>query len=554
MLLAENPYMSSRLIVHRDARLASVACGIALSFSIACNDTSRGAELSSAMQRALDGSVVRDARMEKEVRSFYGNDPSPAWIATRSQMKAVEALGVLRRVCEHGLSASDYDEPELTAALQELSQPRGDDRDDRLARLDVRITAALLAAGRDIALGINQQDNTKRPESKKFARTPPDFPALLRETAATDLSRWLELVEPPHQEYAALRRALGNLRAEAEKGGWPHVPSTMLRPGHTDPAVAVLRQRLAGGGYAKPASGSDPAAYDRDVEDGVRAFQQSHGLPASGIADERTIAAMNIPLRERIRQVVLNMERWRSMPDDFGRRHLFVNLPSFHLEAREDGKTTFRMRVIVGKVDRQTPAFSSEMTTVVFSPYWNIPESIVEGETVPAMARDPKFLTRNQIEILRPSRSGSSPVDPADIDWDDPAEVRRLAFRQRPGPGNALGHVKFLFPNQYDVYLHDTPTDHLFARPVRAFSHGCVRVEEPERFARYILKDRPEWDDARIRTAMQSGVEKQVKLNEPIPVHLVYFTSWVDEHGGLQFRPDIYSRDRRVGSGTAAVQ
>jgi murein L,D-transpeptidase YcbB/YkuD len=180
---------------------------------------------------------------------------------------------------------------------------------------------------------------------------------------------------------------------------------------------------------------------------------------------------------------------------------------------------------------------------VVFSPYWNIPDSIVEGETAPAVARDPAYLAKNNIEILDTGKGGATPVDFASVNWDDPAQLKHLAFRQRPGASNALGHVKFLFPNEFDVYLHDTPADALFARPGRAFSHGCVRVEEPEALAKYVLRGDPDWDDAKILEAMNAGVEKSVKLQEKIPVHIVYFTAWVDENGGLHFQPDVYHYD-----------
>ena len=233
------------------------------------------------------------------------------------------------------------------------------------------------------------------------------------------------------------------------------------------------------------------------------------------------------------------------MPDDLGDRHLLVNIPYFHVVARENGKPVMDIRVVVGKPDQKTPVFSGEMQTVVFSPYWNIPDSIVEGETAPAVARDPAYLERNNIEILRMSKSGATPIDSASVDWDDESQLRQLAFRQRPGPGNALGRVKFLFPNEYDVYLHDTPSDSLFARPGRAFSHGCVRVEEPEALAKYILRGYSEWDDDRILEAMHSGVEKHVKLTASVPVHIVYFTAWVDDKGGLHFQPDIYGYDSK---------
>jgi murein L,D-transpeptidase YcbB/YkuD len=201
------------------------------------------------------------------------------------------------------------------------------------------------------------------------------------------------------------------------------------------------------------------------------------------------------------------------------------------------------MKVVVGKPDHKTPIFSGMMTTTVFSPYWNVPDSIVEGETAPAAARDPGFLKRNNIEILHLTKSGAEPVDPASVNWDDAEELKSLAFRQKPGATNALGHVKFLFPNPYDVYLHDTPADALFERRGRAFSHGCVRVEQPEALASWVLQDAPEWTDEKIVEAMHAGEEQHVKLEQQIPVHLVYFTAWADDAGTVSLVPDVYGYD-----------
>jgi L,D-transpeptidase YcbB len=244
-------------------------------------------------------------------------------------------------------------------------------------------------------------------------------------------------------------------------------------------------------------------------------------------------------------QIAINLERWRWMPDDFGARHLLVNIPTFDLRAREEGRTVLGMRVVTGKVENRTPVFSGEMETVVFSPYWNVPSGIAANETVPAIANDFTYLERNNMEILKRTKSGATAVDPTDVDWSNAAEVRQLAFRQAPGRGNALGGVKFLFPNPHDVYLHDTPADKLFARPVRALSHGCVRLAEPEVLASYVLRDDPAWTKERIAAAMVSGSERHVKLSTKIPVHIVYFTTPVDDTGTIQFAPDIYRYDAK---------
>ncbi len=248
-------------------------------------------------------------------------------------------------------------------------------------------------------------------------------------------------------------------------------------------------------------------------------------------------------MAQKTSQIAMNLERWRWMPDDLGTRYVIVNIPSFHLEARDTAQPTLQMKVVVGTTEHKTPIFSDTMTTTVFSPYWNVPDSIVEGETAPAAARDPGFLQRNNIEILRLGKSGSTPVDPSTVNWDDPDELKALAFRQKPGAKNALGHVKFLFPNPYDVYLHDTPADALFARAGRAFSHGCVRVEQPEALAKWVLTDAPEWTDEKISEAMHAGEEQHVKLKQEIPVHIVYFTAWADDAGSVRLVPDVYGYD-----------
>lgn len=265
---------------------------------------------------------------------------------------------------------------------------------------------------------------------------------------------------------------------------------------------------------------------------------------------QKVLASGNTADRDRI---ALNMERWRWMPDHLGDRHLLVNLPAFHMAAREHGKSVLDMKVVVGTLEHETPIFSGEMNSVVFSPYWNVPDSIADDETAPAAARDPSYLARNNIEILRISKGGTTIVDPSDVDWDDEDTLKTLSFRQRPGADNALGHVKFLFPNKYDVYLHDTPADALFARPGRAFSHGCVRLEQPEELANYILGDRPEWTPERIRTAMHAGTEKHVTVKPVIPVHIVYFTAWPNGRGGVDSWPDLYGYDAKQ-AGTPAPE
>ena len=497
-----------------------------------------------AVQQIVQGEwSSRADPLARELQQFYADrNGSPAWVLDDRLRRA--SVGALKRAPEHGFETSDFGLAGIEARVEALAHTKVNtpESESQMARLDVDMTAALLALGRDVALG------RKPPQGVDSHRKPQPDSSLARElavSAESDLRNWPDAVRPRHPEYAALQHALAMLHAQAGKNGWPEVPAAAtLKPGVSHASVTSLRERLAASGFLKGESATNTSpVYGSDIERGVREFQSHHGLKPTGIIDEQTQAALNVPINRRIRQVGVNLERWRWMPGDLGPRHLLVNIPHFHLVAREQGRPVMDIRVVVGTPANRTPIFSAQMTTMVFSPYWHIPDSIVEGETAPLVARDLSYLERHQIEVLRPSKSGATPVDASKVNWEDPAELRQLAFRQRPGPRNALGHVKFLFPNRHNVYLHDTPADSLFVRPGRAYSHGCVRVEEPEALARYILRDRPELTDERILRAMRSGVEEHVKLDQPIPVHLVYFTAWVDDKAGLHFQPDIYNYD-----------
>ena len=529
-------------------RIAPIVGLFAAVLSGACRGADRDAAVANAIRTITAGDAVLPvtSAVWDDVRSFYERrQAAPAWVNDRELETASNALAGVRKAREHALAPADYGDEDLARRIEALRALDNDapDRIERLAALDTRITTALLAFGRDVAMGRTKPASID--PRWKTRRDPPDFAGTLTD-AGVDLNAWIDAIRPRHPEYAALQQAYVNLLAQRDKGGWPPVPKAKFVAGRANPAVIALRQRLKASGHLDEAAASNPAmSYSSADEEAVRAFQNAHALKASGVADAATIAAMNVPIDRRLRQIAVNLERWRWIPDDLGARHFLVNVPLFHLVARENGTPVLDIRVVVGTPDNKTPLFSSQMSTVVFSPYWNIPDSIVEGETAPAIARDPGYLARNNIEILDVSRPGSPPLESASIDWDDPGELQHLAFRQRPGPKNALGHVKFLFPNPFDVYLHDTPADTLFARPGRAFSHGCIRVEEPEALAKYVLRGYSEWDDERILEAMHAGVEKHVKLRETIPVHIVYFTAWVDDRGGLHFQPDIYGYDDR---------
>ena len=501
-------------------------------------------ELQSLLGADILDRQVGDPEIRDAVRAFYTHlGQTLAWSGRAKPSKHADAaLDLLANADVHGLSPADYQVNELRAERHVVAKAENNnERRRRIAIFDVRLTAALLRFGRDLAIGrvtprvIDRAARAQRPE--------PDIAGTLAEHTSRPRD-WVAAIEPRHAEYAWLKQGLAALRGAAAKGGWPVVPAGVYKPGASHAGVETLRQRLGNSGELA-AEHKAGRRYDATVAQAVRVFQEHHGLPATGVADARTLALMNVPLDVRIRQVEINLDRWRWLPDDLGERHFRVNIPYFHLEAYERGQLALDIRAVVGKKGNETPIFSDEMTHVVMSPYWNIPPTIATDETLPAAAKDPAFLERQNIEIVRVAGNVADPVDPESIDWEDAATLEGLRFRQRPGAGNALGLVKFLFPNNHDVYVHDTPADALFSRLGRAFSHGCVRVEEPLTLAEYVLDGDARWTTGAINAAMHAGTETHVRLKTPIPIHIVYFTAWVDAAGGVHFRDDVYGYDAK---------
>ena len=310
-------------------------------------------------------------------------------------------------------------------------------------------------------------------------------------------------------------------------------PAWHMRPRTFDPA-AHLTRAIADGKIAESLDALKPVNREYKALAELLADYRRRadtGVPGAGADD--------VPIAQRITQIELNMERWRWLPRERPARHIVVNIPAFRLDVWEGDSVALSMRVVVGKKDTPTPIFIDTLTHVVFSPYWNVPATIVKDETLPSALRDPSFLQRTNMEVLD---GKGQVVDPASIDFDRAADYK---IRQRPGKGNALGLVKFMFPNEFNVYLHDTPADSLFARATRSFSHGCVRVEQPQALAEYLLKDRPDWSREKIAEAMNAGEERTVKLREPVPVYIGYWTVDITPDGKAAFMPDVYGLDAR---------
>lgn len=314
------------------------------------------------------------------------------------------------------------------------------------------------------------------------------------------------------QQILQLQATVDRMRGQDRAGGWPAIAAgPALRMGATDPRLPALRRRL---GMA-----ADESQFDLALHRAVRAFQLSHGLPADGVVGEQTRAALNVPLATRLAEIESNLARWRQQPDAPAGRYILVNIAFMELHAVNTGQVDFATRVIVGKPTSQTPMFEAAVRGIDFSPYWNIPARIAQAEILPRARRDPAYLARNQIEPT-PDRPGQ--------------------WRQRPGPHNALGLIRFDLPNRYNVYLHDTPEKRLFEQPLRMFSHGCVRVQDPARLAAWLLEPAGTWTADAVQSAMADGISRRIDLPAPVPVRFVYFTVWANAEGVVEFRPDLY--------------
>jgi murein L,D-transpeptidase YcbB/YkuD len=355
-------------------------------------------------------------------------------------------------------------------------------------------------------------------------------------------------LRPQKDVYSRLRLALARYRELFSKGEWPLVSSgSRLKKGSRSDRVVELRKRLAASSdlLADEAMGGD--LFDEKVEQSVIIFQKRHGLKIDGVVGRDTLDALNVPLKQRIRQMELNMERLRWILGNIEERFIVVNIANFRLDVIEHDKSILSMKVVVGKPYRRTPIFTAKMTYLVINPVWNIPDSIARKEILKKIKKDPHYLAEQNIKVFSGWRAQEQPIDAERIDWSKvTAKALPYRLRQEPGPLNALGTLKFMFPNKYDVYLHDTPAKNLFSDNVRAFSHGCTRIEKPLELAEYLLRDDPRWSQKELVAALEKGTEQIVQILRPLNVHVLYLTAWVDESGLVQFRNDIYGRDKSL--------
>ncbi|MGA1797075.1 MAG: L,D-transpeptidase family protein [bacterium] len=494
--------------------------------------------------------VIRGERIHasRVLARFYGGRMfQPAWSDEHGpKHQAHSLINAIRCAQREGLNPEDYHR----LCIEEMLARTGDDGHgfldpQGLADLDMLLTDAFLIYGSHLLSGKVDPETYKTRWNAENGEV--DCVEVLCIALETDrVEEALMSLAPRYHGYIRLRQALVQYRDVAEEGGWPDIPEG----DGTDAAMRqrrliALLNRLVISGDLDHQDYENGGVSDAVLKDALKRFKKRHGLKPDGEITPDTLKALNVSAAERVRQIELNMERWRWLPHDLGDRYIIVNITDFRAGVFEEDRAVLEMRVVVGKDFRQTPVFSGTMEYIVFSPYWYIPKKIAVEDKLPLILQDPGYIEHQHIRVFITYNGGSCRIDPNTIDWQtvDP-ETFPYKLRQEPGPWNPLGRIKFIFPNKYAVYLHDTPSQELFEKAPRTFSSGCIRIEKPIELAEYLLQDDPRWTKKGILAAASSNVEQTVRLPCPVQVYIQYWTAWAREDLGVEFREDIYASDR----------
>jgi murein L,D-transpeptidase YcbB/YkuD len=483
----------------------------------------------------------------KLVRLYHERDMQPYWVTAEGPNRNAGILrSILAAADTQGLNPGDY-------AIDQIERVWDRKDAESLARLELLLTMELGAYGSDLVEGRHQPQDFDPKLFPTACDCELDPAALIEKAfAAPDLKVFLEDQAPPFLHYRGLRDKLAEYRAIAARGGWPQVPSgPTLKPGARDPRVPAVRKHLSVTGEWPVDDPLEGTEYDRALTAAIKRFQRHHGLDPDGVVGRATLAAMNVSVVERIRQIIISMETWRWVARDPGDWWLMINIPSFRLVAMRGGKTELSMSVIVGDEYHMTPVFSDRLRYIEINPYWNVPLSIAQKEMLPKLREDPSYLKKGRIRMFDGGDGGLSEIDSAAVDWTGvgPDDMGRYRLRQDSGPDNSLGTVAFIFPNPFDVYLHDTPALGLFQVRKRTFSHGCIRVYRAQELAAYVLGG-PDagWTEERVGSLIAEGKNQIVHLEPSLPIYILYNTAVVDpESHELYFYPDVYSRDVLLG-------
>jgi murein L,D-transpeptidase YcbB/YkuD len=472
-------------------------------------------------------------------RLFYaGRSYQPAWTKDGDSRRIATLLDRLDALEDLGT------EP---AARRIRSMAPGPASPERIALRDVAATMAWLRTGMALSVGRVPPaavDTLWAPASSHL-----DLVNRLRVALDSDrIATAFDSLAPPQADAVRLRQALARYQTIAASGGWPVLPrGPALALSAIGQRVAVLRRRLEISGDLL--TGGTDTVFDLLLDSVVRLAQRRHGLIVDGVVGAATQAALNVPVRSRVLQLEVNLERWRWLPRSLGVRYILVNSAGFTLEVVDTGAMVFRTRVVAGRQDWPTPIVRGVLTDVTLHPAWNIPHEIAVREILPAIRRDTLFLAREGIHVLSDTTAEAVELDGRAIAWDSvSADAFPYRLWQQSGPRNPLGRLRFEFANRFGIALHDTPNPELFEAMSRAFSHGCVRVADAEAFADLVLRDLPEWSAESLRAALADTVERHLVLPDPIPVYVDYWTAWVDDDGTVEFRPDVYGWDAKLAA------
>ncbi len=475
---------------------------------------------------------------------YYENGLQPLWVKLNGPGdRARDILEALKSADSHGLNPENY-------LVDKIEKFWNSTDAVGLARLDLLLTLGLRGYVGDMREG---RAEPRKLDPKLFATARDaeiDVKSLREQVlSATDMKAFLDEQVPPFPQYHKLKKALKKYREIEAKGGWEIIPEgKVLKPGMEDERVPIIRKRLAATGDLD-SDHLKGTMYDDDVVNGLKKFQVRQGLKADGVVGKNSLSVMNVTVHKRIRQIIINMERYRWIKHELLDRVIAVNIAGFMIYGSkpQNGEAEIEMHAIVGREYHKTPVFSDEIEYIEFNPYWNLPTSIVRNEMLPKLKKNPHYLKERNIRVFEGWDPDARELDSTAVDWSKVGkrEMGRYKLRQDPGAKNALGTVKFMFPNKFNVYLHDTPAHSLFKETKRAFSHGCIRVSKPAELAAYILGgEENSWGLERIGEIIAKGKRTVVPLKKPFPIYILYRTAFVDfVTGDLHFRNDIYGRD-----------
>ncbi|MEO0633275.1 MAG: L,D-transpeptidase family protein [Pseudomonadota bacterium] len=490
-----------------------------------------------AQVTAFKQAVAEAAARDGDVAAFYrANGYDSIWTgkSNKERQRRVALFKALDTAGHHGLPAARYDAASLKAQMQSAKDPRA------RGQVEVALSKTFLKYARDLQTGVLIPS---RVDSAIVRQVPyRDRTSYLVNFVKSSPNGFFKALAPKTTEYKALMKEKLRLERLLAKGGWgPTVPGKALEPGASDASVVDLRNRLAAMGFLKR---SNTQTYDANVQAAVQRFQVAHGLAPDGVAGAGTLAEINKDVSARLQSIIVAMERERWMNKARGKRHILVNIPDFTAKVMDNGKLTFETRSVVGAKsdDRPTPEFSDVMEFMVINPSWYVPRSIIAKEYLPALKRNANAVRHLEITDSRGRKVSRGNINFAAYN----GKNFPFAMRQPPSKGNALGLVKFMFPNKYNIYLHDTPAKNLFGREVRAYSHGCVRLADPFDFAYTLLAKQENNPEAYFQGVLRTGRESRVNLKNPVPVHIIYRTAFTTPKGHTQYRRDIYGRDAKV--------